>query len=143
MLRKRIHALVWDDIPDIEENVKYLYHHRSNFVHGNLHEDILKSFDYSEAVWFVQPTIPKYKKWNLKTNWEWENMFELSKRYMSILRRILIYYLYLDLIFQDTRKGEYKNIIELLDKSLFDTDLNLQIKTRLADIKNLIVQSYP
>lgn len=143
MLRKRIHALIWNDIPDIEEEIKYLYRYRSNYVHGNLYADIIKSFDYSKDVWFVQPTMPKYKAWKLQVNWEWENMFELSRRYMSILRRILIYYLYLDSIFSETRKAKYKNIIELLDKSLFDTDLKLQIETRLAEMKNLIVQSYP
>ncbi len=126
-LRKRLAALIGFRFKDIEKDIKHLYTERSKFVHGSFFAGVGKEAKKENSV-FALP-LPD---------------FEFLYKHKEYVRYALIAYLNLALQLKQSKiigtNIELKRPIDLLEKSIIDINLRIQISRETKEIFSLLPQ---
>lgn len=132
-LRKRIHFLLIDLIENIEDKVKEIYDTRSKFVHWSIFAELIKQYK------IVDNSGEEDIK-HIVTH----DMFEKTKEYITILRKILILYHYLLKWIKEWEYSSYSNswssvsCIDIIELSMFNDDVRNKFKDNISLVRNLL-----
>jgi len=126
-LRKRLAALIGFRFKDIEKDIKQLYTERSKFVHGSFFVGVGKEAKKENSVSALP--LPD---------------FEFLYKHKEYVRYALIAYLNLALQLKQSKiigtNSEIKRPLDLLEKSIIDLNLRIQISRQTKELFSLLPQ---